>query len=542
MNNSNKLYEGHIDHVENGVISGWAWRQDLPDEAVSVDLYVDDKKINSTTCATYRADLEKAKRGNGRHSFQIRLPDRYRDGDRHLINLCYHETSIALYGSPRLVCLERKTGPAYRINSTDERAQLDARVRQSAGKKPRNRPKVSVIIPCYNLGEYVDEAVDSVFEQTYQDFEIVIVNDGSTDPLTNQLLANYARPKTRVLWTQNRGLPSARNHAIEQSTGEYICALDADDKLASSYLEKTVKTLETSDTVSFVSCWLQTFGDEDWVWKQDHCDLITLLGECTVCTAALVRRTALERSGLYDSQFRDGHEDWDLWISLVEKGLRGVIIPEILFYYRRRNGSMSTICTQGEIQVKLLRLLIAKHEASYREKFFDVLFRKEIDCSGLLRANSDLERNMEGLADMVRLKKAELDRLRSLDENSIRAQECLARGVERECLIDDHERYQQFAHSEGEKLHQEKQAVDFELSVQKENVSRLETERDRLMQQLASVESESVQSQECCIGLENTVERLRREIVVLRNSRSWKVTAPLRRINAIIYSYYKSLA
>src|SRR5262249_34342696 len=90
----------------------------------------------------------------------------------------------------------------------------------SPSPEPPSRPKVSVIIPCYNLGQYVDEAVQSVLDQTFQDFEILIVNDGSTDPETNRLLTGYDRPKTRVMATENRGLPSARNLAIEHATGE----------------------------------------------------------------------------------------------------------------------------------------------------------------------------------------------------------------------------------------------------------------------------------------------------------------------------------
>ena len=72
-------------------------------------------------------------------------------------------------------------------------------------------PRVSVIIPCYNLGRYLDEAVDSVLAQSFQDFEIVIVDDGSTDPETCRLLADYRKPRTQVVRSENRGLPAAKN-------------------------------------------------------------------------------------------------------------------------------------------------------------------------------------------------------------------------------------------------------------------------------------------------------------------------------------------
>src|SRR5262249_21995697 len=169
--------------------------------------------------------------------------------------------------------------------------------------------------------------------------------DGSTDPDTNRLLAGYQRPKTRVVQSDNRGLAAARNLAIEHSLGSYICALDADDKLAPTFLERTTSILAADESVTFVSCWLQTFATEDWTWKQDRCDLATLLGECTVATPSLVRKSAVRSVGGYDEHMvAQGYEDWDLWISLVEQGFPGVIIPEVLFYYRRRPGSTSPTC------------------------------------------------------------------------------------------------------------------------------------------------------------------------------------------------------
>ena len=160
----------------------------------------------------------------------------------------------------------------------------------------------SVVIPCYTLGQYVDEAVDSVLARTFQDIEIVSVNDGSTDPLTNELLANYRRPKTRVITTESHGVMAARNMAIEQSTGTYVSALDPDDRLEPTYFEEAFRILEANDSVTWVSSWLRMFGDEDWEWKPERRDLATLLGEQTVCTPAPVRRAAVVAIGGYDQR------------------------------------------------------------------------------------------------------------------------------------------------------------------------------------------------------------------------------------------------
>lgn len=274
-------------------------------------------------------------------------------------------------------------------------------------------PKISVIIPCYNLGQYLDEAVASVLAQTYQDFEIVVIDDGSTDPFTNRLLADYRRPKTRIIRAEHKGVMHARNLGIQIASGDHLCALDADDKLGPSYFEKATTLLDGDASLTFVSCWLRTFGDEDWVWRQDTCDFPTLLGECTVATPSLTRRSAVLAVGGYDVRMPEqGYEDWDLWISLVERGFRGTIIPEILFYYRRRGGSVSRACERPETHLALLRYMIDKHRDSYQRHLFDLLLRKEAESAELLKAAYALESQYKGSRlPAIELRKEALQRL-----------------------------------------------------------------------------------------------------------------------------------
>jgi GT2 family glycosyltransferase len=253
--------------------------------------------------------------------------------------------------------------------------------------------KVSVIIPCYNLGRYLDEAVESVLAQTYQDFEIVVVDDGSTDPETQALFADYHRAKTRVIRAPHNGVSAARNLAIANSSGEYLCALDADDRLEPRYLEKAATVLEADPSVTFVSCWLRTFGDEVWEWKPERCDLPTLLWEDTVLTASLVRREAVVAVGGYDAQMPiQGLEDWDLWLTLVGRGCRGVILPEILFNYRRRGGSLSTVSWYGSGHLPLTHYRLAKHQGMYQTHLLDVLLHQDSETAALLRRNDEIER------------------------------------------------------------------------------------------------------------------------------------------------------
>jgi glycosyltransferase involved in cell wall biosynthesis len=254
-------------------------------------------------------------------------------------------------------------------------------------------PRVSVLITCYDLGQYLDEAVDSVLSQTYQDFEIVIVDDGSTDPATRALLVGYRRPRTRVIHAQHGGVSAARNLAIANSSGAYLCALDADDRLEPTYFEKAVARLDADPSIAFVSCWLRAFGAEDFEWKPERCDLPTLLWEDTVLTASLLRREAIVAVGGYDTQMPlQGAEDWDLWLTLVARGYRGAILREVLFNYRRRPGSLSTVAWNGAGHLPLTAYRVAKHADIYRAHLLDVFLHQDEETGALLRHNDGIER------------------------------------------------------------------------------------------------------------------------------------------------------
>lgn len=484
-------FEGYFDQVLSGLIFGWAWQSDLPNDPIYVDVYIDNVYQSSIVANVYRADLEKAGKGNGRHAFQIKVPTRFYDGQFHAVRIRYQDTGVDLQGSPQPVCLEPKRGFAYRVNSVQERAALDRQMRLWIQENPREKPKVSVVIPCYNLGEFLDEAVDSVFEQTYRDFEIIVVNDGSTDAFTNRLLENYSRPRVKILHTDNRGPGAARNIGIKAAAGTYLCALDADDKLHPSYFEKAVKVLDDDESTAFVSSWLQTFGDEEWLWKQERCDLPTLLSECTVTTPALVRKAAVTAVGGYDEDVAQwGNEDWLLWISLVERGYQGVILPEVLFYYRKRLGSLSAFWGQGEAHLAKLRSVIAKHGQSYRKSLIDVLLRKEGDICDLLRQNEATERSIHWLKQQVLSWQKEIARLRA--------------------KLDQHQVPQAPAQNHAELLQQ--------MAEKSRCIEALEVARAQLEQRATS--------------LETALQGAEHQLLAMRRSRSWMVTAPLRAINA----------
>jgi len=227
-------------------------------------------------------------------------------------------------------------------------------------------PAVSVVIPCFNLGAYLDEAVASVLAQTRPDVEILVVDDGSDDPVTQHMLASYRRPRTRILRTANRGVSAARNTGLEEARGAYVSFLDADDLFEPRFLERTIGRLEADESLAFASCWLTAFGAREFVWEPERCDLAWLLAEDTVCTAAPVRREALLAVGGFDERAElDGYEDWALAIALVEQGHAGAIVPERLFRYRIRSGSKTSERTGPENHMRVFELLLAEHADSY---------------------------------------------------------------------------------------------------------------------------------------------------------------------------------
>jgi len=200
-------------------------------------------------------------------------------------------------------------------------------------------PEVSVIIPCYNQGAYLDEAVESVLAQTFRDFEIVIVNDGSTDEVTNRLLADYRKPQTRVIHTDNQGVAMARNSGIREARGKYILPLDADDRIAPPYLAKAVAVLESDPQVGIVYCMADCFGARQGRWMVPNFSLRGMLLTNLIFCSALYRKEDWERTGGYNPNMRTGWEDWDFWLSLLELGREVRRISEVMFYYRIAAGS-----------------------------------------------------------------------------------------------------------------------------------------------------------------------------------------------------------
>lgn len=209
---------------------------------------------------------------------------------------------------------------------------------------PADRPLVTVGMPCYNYGRYLQEAIDSVLASTFQDFEILVINDGSTDPETLSVLAALeskapAGARLRVIHQQNQGLAAARNKGAALALGKYVISLDADDRIAPTYLEKTVWVLEHHPEYAFCYSLVQMFGAEETLWKTEPFSLEKALRYNHVPTGAVFRREAWIEAGGFRDELH-GQDDWNFWITLGAKGWDGCLIGEPLFFYRKHETSM----------------------------------------------------------------------------------------------------------------------------------------------------------------------------------------------------------
>ena len=257
-------------------------------------------------------------------------------------------------------------------------------------------PQTSFIVTCHNLGAYVLETLDSLDAQTVQDFEIVVVNDGSTDGATCRVLADLSRARTRVVHIERRGLPGARNAGARHARGQFLCMVDADDLLEPVYLERSLAALATAPDIGFASHWLRAFGDEQWDWTPTDWTFPALLHANTINGAALMRRELFDALGGFDQTMTEGCEDWEFWIRAVASGYRGTIIPEFLFRYRRRADSMSRLMHATPGMAALVRQLVDRHATLYASHLADLLARRDGERSSLNTALWALEEAWAG--------------------------------------------------------------------------------------------------------------------------------------------------
>ena len=243
-----------------------------------------------------------------------------------------------------------------------------------------DKPVVSVIIPCFNQGTYLGETIQSVLRSDFATYEIVIVNDGSTETFTNQFIDNYNHPNVRIIKTKNQGLAEARNTGIKASSGKYVLPLDADDKISPTYISEGIKILDKDETIKVVTAETRLFGAVNRRMKLLNFSLENLMCQNTMVCSSFFRRKDFDLTEGYNANMKYGFEDWDFWLTLLETGGSVYRIPEEHFFYRIKKSSMITNLQQRETKLRDMRLqLYNNHKKLYSSYFFDPTKSFEFD-------------------------------------------------------------------------------------------------------------------------------------------------------------------
>lgn len=227
-------------------------------------------------------------------------------------------------------------------------------------------PLVSVIIPSFNSSKYLEEAINSVIQQTYLNWELLIVDDGSTDEI-DEVVAPFLVSDKRINYVKkdNGGLGSARNYGIKNSNGTYILPLDADDKFDATYIEKAVHEFSKNPKLKIVYCEAEFFGTKKGQWKQLHYNYNQLLLSNMIFAAAMYKKEDYDSIGGYDESI--AYEDWDFWLRLLKNGGEVYRIPEVLFYYRQheKGSLMNNLAEKGEAHQIALRTIFNKNKDAF---------------------------------------------------------------------------------------------------------------------------------------------------------------------------------
>ena len=238
----------------------------------------------------------------------------------------------------------------------------------------KHQPLVSIIIPCYNSANYIKETLFSVYQQSYNNFEIIAIDDGSTDDTLN-ILYEFAtkEPRLKVIPQKNTYYIKARVNAIQHAQGDYLVCLDSDDILGIDYLKVCIEAAEKDKELSIVYTDAILFDSQNKPWNLPKFELRRFLLENCIYVTALIRKSHYDAAGGFDINMTQ-LEDWELFISIIKNGGKIKQIHKSLFYYRQRsdNSSVSNLSNSNKLSDNMLRIY-NKHYDFYKKN--DIYFQ-----------------------------------------------------------------------------------------------------------------------------------------------------------------------
>lgn len=238
-------------------------------------------------------------------------------------------------------------------------------------------PMFSVVIPCYNVGNKLRRAVDSVLIQTIPSLEIIIVDDASTGKETISALAKLRDKVNMIHHNRNQGVATARNTGVSAARAPYILCLDGDDTIEMNYLEEAFNVFEGIEAVGLVSCWARLVGARSGVWQlDDKISIPEALLASPVPTATCFRKDAWRKVGGYDESMR-GYEDWNFWISIMKRGFETRVLPKPYFNYTI--SPVSKVNTSNKNALELVGKIFDNHKELFEKHLRYVVTHKYRD-------------------------------------------------------------------------------------------------------------------------------------------------------------------
>lgn len=246
---------------------------------------------------------------------------------------------------------------------------------------------ISIIIPCYNDAEYIEQAVLSALNQTYTNKEVIVVDDGSNAE-TKAVLKKLEPKITKLITQENKGQSTARNVGINEAKGEYILILDSDDFFEDTFCEKAIQVLLNNNEVKIATCeanLLFSDGSKE-VYKPRGGSISNFIYSNGALGTSLFKKEDWQNCGGYDESMRKGFEDWEFFIRLLKNGGTVEVINEPLYNYRKRTNS--TTSKANTIKYDLQYYIYTKHKALYVADYDNFVAK-------LLENASNMEKQLE---------------------------------------------------------------------------------------------------------------------------------------------------
>lgn len=273
-------------------------------------------------------------------------------------------------------------------------------------------PSISIVMPVYNAENYIPESIESILNQTFHDFELIVVDDGSTDN-TVKIVESYHDSRI-VLQKNNHGFIRSLNTGIELSRGKYIVRMDADDIMMPYRLEVQYRYMEDNPDIDVCGSWMNTFGQGSRMMKvpikHEEIALCLLRGCVLYHPTIIMRKQALQKYKPYPHLYKQKYiyaEDYKLWIDLMKSGLKFANIPEVLLLYRvsetqisfkhNKKQANTTFIIQQQYMEYVATLIVQEEQGLYEYVDSSITFLNEgrITLSSFKSVIYDLYANLQ---------------------------------------------------------------------------------------------------------------------------------------------------